>query len=65
MVIRNECSPQVQPEYTVTVPENRAVGRQVIRVQATDCDTQYGFGNLTYTAIGDDQAPVSFIFTDF
>lgn len=59
IVTRNRCSPQIQNEYLVTIPENKAVNSQVIKVQATDCDTQFNFGNLTYQVIGDDNAPVS------
>ena len=57
-VIRNECGPEVPPLYTVSIPENQAVESVIATVQATDCDRQFDFGRITYTAIGDDNAQV-------
>ena len=57
-VIRNECGPEVLPLYTVSIPENQAVESVIATVQATDCDRQFDFGRITYTAIGDDNAQV-------
>jgi len=59
VVVRNTCAPEVPQLYEVTVPENKPVNNEVVRVQATDCDSQFSYGYLTYTLIGDDNGPVS------
>lgn len=62
IVRRNRCGPQVPALYEETIPENLPLHSEVVRVQATDCDNEFDFGTLTYTAIGDDYAPVSFCY---
>lgn len=59
VVVRNTCGPQVPGLYQKTIAEDLPVNTEVVQVEATDCDRQFNLGRLSYTAIGDDSAPVS------
>lgn len=59
-VIRNTCAPEVPALYTVNIPENQQVNSVITTVVATDCDRQFDFGRITYTAVGDDNAQVKY-----
>ena len=64
-VLRNKHSPIFNnDDNDVSIREDLQVGGDVVRMAASDDDTEDPFNSLTYSLVGDDSAPAFFAVDD-